>query len=423
MADSVPAPPDRDQAYHRALDLLRQCASPHGFVASPGSGANYQRVWARDSGVMGLAALMSGDDELVETLRRSLVTLAENQGPHGEIPSNVDAETGRVSYGGTAGRVDADLWFVIACGQYGRISGDGGFLEWVVPVLERVRFLLGAWEFNSRGLLYVPMTGDWADEYLHHGYVLHDQLLYLQAQRELAAIHQAVHGGGDHRLQERIARLKHLIRDNYWFPGEDGQIPDDVYHRVIYDKAMQAADRCGGRYWLPFFTPGGYGYRFDCLANVLASLLDVADDPQREEVDAYVGGQVQDPQTALVPAFHPVITPEDRDWEELKMTFSFSFKNAPYEYHNGGLWPMVNGFYAADLARRGRSEAAGRCLDGVNAANALPGEGGDWSFPEFVHGRDHTPGGQTRLGWSAAGTVIAHRALEGAAVFGQGAIS
>jgi len=417
MSDTNLAIPDRATAYREALDLLHDCATPHGFVASPHSGANYRRIWARDGGVMGLAALMSGSDELREALRRTLVTLAENQGPHGEIPSNVDPNTGRVSYGGTAGRVDADLWFVIACGQYWKATGEGDFLEWVLPALERVRFLLGAWELNNRGLLYVPMTGDWADEYLHHGYVLHDQLLYLQAQREMAAVHEAVHGGADHRLAERMARLKHLIRANYWFPAEDGEVPLDVYHEVIYRKAMQAAERCGGRYWLPFFTPGGYGYRFDSLANVLASLVDVADDEQRAEVDRYIAAEVRDTALHLVPAFHPVITPEDREWEELQMTFAFSFKNAPYEYHNGGIWPMVNGFYAAHLARQGADEAARACLDGIHAANALPDEEGRWTFPEFVHGREHTPGGQTRLGWSAAGAVIAHHALEGVAVF------
>lgn len=35
----------------------------------------------------------------------------------------------RISSGGTAGRVDADLWFVIACAEYWRHTGDDDFLE------------------------------------------------------------------------------------------------------------------------------------------------------------------------------------------------------------------------------------------------------------------------------------------------------
>jgi hypothetical protein len=33
------------------------------------------------------------------------------------------------------------------------------------------------WEFNNKGLLYVPLSGNWADEYITDGYVLYDQLL------------------------------------------------------------------------------------------------------------------------------------------------------------------------------------------------------------------------------------------------------
>jgi hypothetical protein len=38
-----------------------------------------------------------------------------------------------------------------------------------------------AWEFNNKGLLYVPLSGNWADEYITDGYVLYDQLLRVWA--------------------------------------------------------------------------------------------------------------------------------------------------------------------------------------------------------------------------------------------------
>ncbi|MFP4607771.1 MAG: amylo-alpha-1,6-glucosidase [Thiohalospira sp.] len=400
------------EGYERALELMHACATEHGFLASPSHRANYQRIWARDGVVMGLAALMCGDEELVHTLRRTLDTLAAHQGHHGEIPSNVDPQADRVSYGGTAGRVDADLWFVIGCGQYWRATGDEGFLEALSPHLERTKFLLGAWEINGRGLLYVPQTGDWADEYLQHGYVLYDQLLYLRAQIELCHVHRAIHDSADHALDDRCARLYHLLRANYWFPEGQTEPPPDAYHEILWNKGRQAHHFCHGRYWLPFFTPSGYGYRFDAFANILASLLDVADDAQRAEVDGYLEG-IRPAELPLVPAFHPVITPRDEEWEDLQMTFSYTFKNHPYEYHNGGLWPFLSGFHAADLARRGREEEARRVTAAIDRANALPMGGEDWSFPEFVHGRDLTPGGTFHQGWSAAGAIMAHQALEG----------
>ncbi|MEA3641646.1 MAG: glycogen debranching protein [Lamprobacter sp.] len=430
------APPN--DAYQRAVQLLQACKSPHGFVASPTKHRNYHRIWARDGAIIALAALLTGDQGLREAAGRTFTTLAQHQGPHGEIPSNVDPVAGRVSYGGTAGRIDANLWFLIGCGEYWRATGDEAFLNRMTPVIEKIRFLLGAWELNNRGLLYIPLTGDWADEYLRNGYVLYDQLLYLQAQRTLAKVHESVHGSADHALTERISRLRHLIRCNYWFAeDDDSPLPDDVYHEVLYRKGLQAAAHCRNRHWMASFSPAGYSYRFDALANVLASLFGVADEAQGQRVDEFIADGiaqeiVQDSdqdinqhsdqnrhgrKAALLPAFHPVIHPVDDDWEDLQMMFSYSFKNAPYEYHNGGLWPMVTGFYVCDLARRGLQQDAQRFLDGINQANALPMDGEPWGFAEYIHGRDLTPGGTRHQGWSAAAAIIGWHALDGQAPF------
>lgn len=168
---------------------------------------------------------------------------------------------------------------------------------------------------------------------------------------------------------------------------------------------------------MPAFSPSGYGYRFDGFANVLVSLLDVADDEQRKKVDTYVTNELINDDLPLLPAFHPVIKPVDEDWEDLQVMFSYTFKNKPYEFHNGGLWPMVTGFYVADLAMRGRLEEARHYLRAVHQANALEMDGEAWGFPEFVHGRKLTPGGTRKQGWSAAGAVIGHHALEGRGPF------
>ncbi|WP_462321237.1 amylo-alpha-1,6-glucosidase [Halochromatium sp.] len=464
----------KEDAYQRSLQLLHACKSSHGFVASPTEHRNYHRIWARDGAIIGLAALLTDEAALHEAARNTFTTLADHQGPHGEIPSNVDPVAGRVSYGGTAGRIDANLWFLIGCGEYWRATGDEAFLNRMIPAIEKIRFGLGAGEFNNRGLLYVPLTGDWADEYLHNGYVLYDQLLYLQAQRTLAKIHESVHGSADHALTERISRLRHLIRGNYWFAEDDDSgLPEDVYHEVLYRKGLQAAAHCRNRHWMASFSPAGYSYRFDALANVLASLLDVADEAQRQRVDEYIADDIaqaivqdgdqhgeqdgdqrkdqreyrdweqdrdqrkdqreyqdgeqdrdqhrdhdfQGREAALLPAFHPVIRPVDDDWEDLQMMFSYSFKNAPYEYHNGGLWPMVTSFYVCDLARRGLQQQAQRFLDGINRANALPMDDEPWGFAEYIHGRDLTPGGTRHQGWSAAAAIIARHALDGQAPF------
>jgi hypothetical protein len=400
------------EGYRRARDLLLACSLPEGFLANPSDVNNYRRIWGRDGVIVGLAALLTEEPPLVETFRRTLETLARYQGPHGEIPSNVDPQTERVSYGGTAGRVDANLWFVIGCGEYWKASGDDAFLNEMLPALERVRFLLGAWEFNNRGLLYIPTTGDWADEYIHNGYVLYDQLLYLQVVRTFLALRNHIYGERDQDLYRKAFVLKHLISDNYWFE-EDESIPDAVYHEFLYVKGKAAAESHNGHFWLPFFSPGGYGYRFDGLANVLASLLGVADDERRKKVDNYIANLTEGQEILLLPAFHPVINEIDADWKHLNMNFSYTFKNKPYEFHNGGLWPMITGFYVADLARRNDRDTARKYLAGIHEANACESDDQAWCFPEYINGRDFRPGGTRNQGWSAAAAIIGHQALEG----------
>ena len=408
--------PDPQKAVNHARTLLKKCTTAHGFLASPTRSDNYRRIWARDGIIIGLAALMTDDREMIAALGDTLKALANHQGPHGEIPSNVDVNSGRVSYGGMTGRVDADLWFVIGCGEYWQATDDDVFMERMLPVIDKVIFLLGAWEFNNRGLLYVPATGDWADEYVHNGYILYDQLLYLQALRTLHYLRQRVTGVDDHELRTRISLLKHRIQDNYWF-GSDAKIPEGVYHEILFKKGRKAADRCTRQYWLPFFSPHGYGYRFDGFANVLASLLGVATPSRRQTVDDYIERHVVPDKIKLLPAFYPVIKPVDKDWEDLQITFSYSFKNHPYEFHNGGLWPMVTGFYVADLARRGEIDRANDYLSGIHCANAMSMDDQPWGFPEYVNGSDFSPGGNQNQCWSASAALMGHYALKGKKVF------
>jgi len=411
-----PIQPIDTDALQKARGLVKDCVTDSGFLASPTPHENYRRIWSRDGIIIGLAALMSEENELVEALGKTLKTLAECQGPHGEIPSNVGLESRDISYGGTAGRVDANLWFVIGVAEYVHTTGDTKFARNMIPVLDKVIFLLGAWEFNNRGFIYVPAAGDWADEYIHSGYILYDQLLYLQALRSYRFICTKILGKQEEKLTDKIEKLQTMIQENFWI-HQGGKPPKNVYHEILFEKGRAAADHCTQQYWLPFFSPHGYGYRFDSFANVLASLLDIADTEQRQSVDQYIEKYVVPSEIRLLPAFYPVIRQDDKDWEELQVTFSYDFKNKPYEFHNGGLWPMLTGFYAADLARRGNVEKAKLYLFGIGWANRLKMNGHPWGFPEFINGENYTAGGNADQCWSGSAYLMAHYALQGKSLF------
>lgn len=400
--------------YPQAVKLLSKCVTEQGFIASPSSDTNYNRIWARDGIIMGLSALLSTEQELIHTFRNTLITLSRNQGPHGEIPSNYDYLSQRISYGGTTGRVDANLWFIIGCYEYWQETGDEDFLQEILPCIEKVRFLLGAWEFNNRGLIYVPQAGDWADEYLQSGYVLYDQVLYYRALESICGIHRHIHNSQDHELVSKTLRLKHLIQANYWLGDTDTDL--EIYHEVLYEKGLKSRPECRNSYWMPFFSPIGYGYRFDSFANILVSVFGIADGKQQVIVDQYIDS-ISHKKLKLIPAFYPVILPVDKDWEDLQMIFSFTFKNNPHEYHNGGLWPMLSGFYVYDLCQRGLHKRANIYADAINHANGLEYRDISPSFPEFLHGETLQPGGTAEQGWSAAATIISHHALSGKRLF------
>lgn len=199
---------------------------------------------------------MTEDEELIESTRRTLDTLVQFQYELGFIPSNVDASrSGGASYGKAAGRVDASLWYVIGAGQYFKRTQDLAFLRAHGKSLAKVMRLLPFWEFNDRHLLYVPVGGDWADEYVNEGYVLYDELLYLQANREYAHIRRKLKRKGCQSFEEKARVLEKMIRMNYWLRRQN-YASNRVYNRVVFQKGIK--DRLYRKpYLLPYFKPGG----------------------------------------------------------------------------------------------------------------------------------------------------------------------
>ena len=375
-----------------ALDLLRRSLTPAGFVASPHDAANYRRVWARDGVVCGLAGLASGDPDLTDGLRRTLLTLAAHLGPQGQVPSNVDVEAGQASYGGLAGRVDAGPWFVLGVALYARIAGDRAFAARMAPDVDGVLQLLRAWEFNARGLVYVPQSGDWADEYDLHGYLLFDQALRLLALRQWVAL------TADGDAEREADRLAAVVESTFWpRPGDD---PEAAYHPRATRHALD-----GGSAPFPFaaLTPGGFARRFDGLGTAVGLLAGLWPERAGEALDH---GLSLAGDSGLVPAFDPVVHEGDPGWDVLRANVRDRFSNRPGHYHNGGAWPMVNGWWTAALALAGRRSDAEMLAERIRAANDAGG------FPEYLD-PSGAPHGTAPLTWSAAGEILAGAAVRG----------
>lgn len=404
---------DDREAAREALELLAAAATPGGFVASPEERSNYRRVWARDGVISGLAALVAGDERLTAALRATLETLARHRGPDGQIPSNVLLDAAgaarEVSLGGAAGRVDTIPWFVVGVSHYVERTGDRAFGEQMAPAVDQGLRLLEVWELNRRGLVYVPQSGTWCDEYYHHGYLLHVQLLRLWALRSAARTY------GWSWSARAAGHLAELVRVNFW------PRPEDRGHELIYHPPVWSAwveERGEPGYGLCGLLPGGYLDQFDALANALAVLLDV---PSSEQVERLLdhGQSLRDlGPTRLVPCYWPPVTEHSPEWAALRGAALYGFKNHPGSYHNGGVWPMINGWWGMALAAAGREHEAREILVGVDRLNRRDAadEGEAWGFYEFADCYTGAVGGARHLAWSAAGRVLLAGALSGRAL-------
>src|SRR5690625_1911235 len=181
-----------DEAYSQALDVLRSCSTEYGFKASALEGG-YPQVWARDSMITALGALLTGEPDLIAGVRASLETLARTQTDLGMIHLNLDTRTNEVTTE-NAGAVDANLWFILGHHAYFRTTGDAGFLKRYWPALERAGLWLRYQDMNADGLLEVAEAGDWADLYSVRYNVLYDNVLYAGA---LAALAGLAHENGN----------------------------------------------------------------------------------------------------------------------------------------------------------------------------------------------------------------------------------
>lgn len=379
-------------AYNKALDLLHQVATPNGFLASAENTTNYKRVWARDGVICGLAALASGDAQLIATFRNTLETLAKHQHPIGTIPSNVliSDEKTEVSYGGLAGRVDAVTWFVIGICQYAFYKNDASFVKLYNAEIEKCLSLLQAWEFNNKHLLYTPLSGNWADEYITDGYVLYDQLLRVWALKSYNYFAKS------DTISTKIENIIQQVEVNFMPDSIGEKYHERAYNEVIFQDFMPCS-----------FSPSGYKINYDAFANSLALLLNIGTVDYQNRMLNYSYELAEQTTLGLVPAFWPPIFETDEHWNLLKNNCKYEFRNHPYEFHNGGSWPMVNGFFGLALYSKNEREKAKEILAKINGVNAQF----EFSFYENFNTKTAEPNGVAFCAWSAAATILVHQSL------------
>ena len=367
------------EAEKAALDvLLFNSHGPYrGLPRTAGWG--YPEPYTRDLMFSILGVAVSGNKKLIDSIRRVLETLACNQTQRGHIPSLVHDKEDR-------GSSDSTPLFLLGTAIFRKLTGEDDFLK------EAVDKALVWMEYQSpsdRDLVAQQPTSDWRDEQWVTGYGLFVNTLVYSYLRLL--------GKNDNADRMRSAMSRFTITGGF-------------KHRHVHEGLVVKHK--------PYFAFWSYkihsSERFDLLGNSLAILSGLASPTRAEEMISWIEQECAgmkksgDLAVDLPPNFFPYIKPEDPDWLP-----RYSVYNNPGEYHNGGIWPFICGFYVAALVAAKKYSLAGEKLVAlthlIKTSNTAKV---DFGFNEWIKAQDGKPMGQDWQTWSAALYLYAAKCVE-----------
>ncbi|MFH1942394.1 MAG: glycoside hydrolase 100 family protein [bacterium] len=368
-----------DEAKQAALEvLLHNARGPcHGLPRTAGWG--YPEPYTRDWMIASLGVLASGNEQLVGVLRRVLKTLAKNQSEHGHIPSLVHDPEDR-------GASDTTPLFLLATALFRRVTGETDFLE------EAVQKSLTWMDYQSpddRMMVSQLPTSDWRDEQWVLGYGLFVNTIVYAYLR--------LYG-----LEEKATRLRELM-SRFVVSGES-------QHRYVHEGLVMPHK--------PYYAAWSYKVyrsdRFDLLGNSLAILTGLASTHRAKSMMAWIEDECEGLRERnelsgdLPPCLFPFIRPKDPDWRRRYVKY-----NRPGEYHNGGVWPFVCGFYVAAAVGAGQRQLAERKLSALtNTVRLSKDRSLKFGFNEWIKAQNWTPRGQDWQTWSAAMYLYAAACVE-----------
>ncbi len=368
-----------EEAKKAALEVLLHNAKGPFHDLPRTAGWGYPEPYTRDLmfSIFGIA--VSDSPKLMESIRKVLETLAQNQTTHGHIPSLVHDKEDR-------GSSDSTPLFLLASGIYKKVTGESEFLK------EAIEKSLLWMEYQSPNDLYLiaqQPTSDWRDEQWVLGNGLFVNTLTYSYLRLM---------GHNERANKMRDAMKRFV------------ITGGVMHKHVHEGLVLKHK--------PYFALWSYkmysSERFDLLGNSLAILSGIASPSRAGEMVTWIEKECENMRSNgqlavdLPPNFFPFIKPEDIDWRS-----RYSIYNKPGDYHNGGIWPFICGFYVAALVAAGKYELAGEKLVVLTQSIKLSNNINlDFGFNEWIKAQDGKPMGQDWQTWSAALYLYAVKCVE-----------
>ncbi len=363
------------EAAQRAAIAVLEHNATGPFAGLPRTaGWGYPEPYTRDLMLALPGFLLTGQAHLREQMGKTLVALAHNQTERGHIPSLAhDPEN--------LGASDTTPLFLFGLAVFRRVTGEPEFLD--AAAQKAITWMRYQSPDDRIMVAHLPTT-DWRDEHWVYGYGLYVNSL-VHAYLRLYGLYEEAD-----RLCELMNRSE--ITDPYKAPHEhEGLRVPGSPHYAAGSFKLYHDDRC------------------DVLGNSLAILTGVAPRARAERLIDYVEQRcvVMRERGELVgnlpPCFFPYMQPGDEDWRP-----RYAVYNQPGEYHNGGVWPFVCGFYVAACVAAGRLELAQEKLEAL-AQLVKPWHENEceWGFNEQIRAQTGAPIGRDWQTWSAALFVYA----------------
>jgi glycogen debranching enzyme len=372
----------------RSIELLKRNLAPGGILAATPNPRSrkrgYTAIFGRDAAVCAIGMALSGDKLLEKAAAAGLHTLAEHQASNGQIAKFVDLQKKEADFW-YVGCIDSTLWWLVGIALLDRRSRTGALRRRYAGRIKLAIQWLLAQEHQRFFLLQQNEASDWADIMPRSGFVLYTNALWY--------------------FVKRLFRIAHAAdtHDNFnglFHPFSAG-IADYRRAKLLNDYALRHSRERD--LYLSFVNFSFFGGEGDVFGNVLAVLLGLAD--RRASIrtlDALAKARVNDPYPVRA-----VARPIGRKSSLWRAYMSRHRQNYAWQYHNGGIWPMVGGFWIEALVATGRLVEAERELVRLARVCSL----GNWSFTEWLHGKTLAPRGMAGQSWNAAAFLMAEHAV------------
>jgi glycogen debranching enzyme len=376
------------ECYERSVDLLRKNSHAHGVIAAARTRKaverNYASIFGRDAAICSLGMLASGERELIRHAKKSLLTLARFQAPNGQIPKYVKPEKRETDFW-YAGCIDATLWWLYAVDRFDCAVPAAGLRKKLAPRIAKALAWLFCQEHQGMYLVQQNEASDWADIMPRSGFVLYSNALWYAVKKRYGI--------------RTASKTRHFFR-HIFFPF-DKTCPEHRRLTVLTDYVKGGATQRD--FYLSFVNFSFWGEEVDVFGNILACLFDL---PSAEKQEAIVDGLLKRGANRPWP-IRTLLSPINRDSRFWRPYMDRHRQNLPYQYHNGGTWPFVAGFWILLLLKLGRKDLANEELAQYAGACKL----NDWEFNEWLHGKTGKPMGMAGQSWNAAMFVLAYHAL------------